>query len=149
MNKRKISKNSKITRFSCIRCQTMSVKTRRDSKYCSDLCRVQESNDRKEAGFTHRVCKGTQREVREYFRNAISALDYGRLGTIRFDIEEWLERLTTADIQKQEFDGILIYHYPHIKKAPFDVYLTDSMVGRLKSTMGMQASLPKIIGKSK
>ena len=58
-NKQKIKPNAKLSKIKCFRCNCIKEAQRNDAKYCSDLCRVQERNDRIEQGYDNFIVNGT------------------------------------------------------------------------------------------
>ena len=61
-------KNAKMTHGTCLRCGESVKGHRFDKKYCSDLCRVQDSLSRKEKGYRKRIIWGKEVELYNFLQ---------------------------------------------------------------------------------
>jgi hypothetical protein len=124
--KKRLKNNSKTTEITCIRCRTIYVARRNDSKTCSDLCRIQEAIERKEKGYISLVLRGNLKEIQAFITKisdfAGLSLLYNELFEIRNAIKE-NDKLATWKIEAK---GFRLTNFPRNKKTPFELYFTKS-----------------------
>ncbi len=126
IEKKRIKHNAKLTKINCLRCNVLFNAHRNNAKYCSSLCRVQENNFRKEIGLVNYVFSGTFNELKvNLCTSDFSKLHYGFDDDFD-DIKDIIE-IKKLDLPwKYCFKDFIIYHTPHIKKKPFELYFNDS-----------------------
>ena len=131
--KRKLKYNSKIIKMTCFRSNTAFEAYRTDTKYCSDLCRVQESNERKEKGYIKLVFKGTLSGLGNFLGDFKNPYDQTRFSDDYDDIKEILDNTGHNKSWKHEFRSFMVYYFPENKKAPFEMYYKEVKWNQWKS----------------
>ncbi len=140
--------NAKRTKIKCLRCNEPFIAERNTAKCCSALCRVQESNFRKENGFLNSVFSGTFNELKNNLNTSdFTKLLYGFDDDLD-DIKDLIDRKKLDLPWKYSFKDYMIYHIPHIKKKPFELYYNDSKLEKYTKFKSTYPSFvyPKIIG---
>ena len=79
--------NAKLSKIKCLRCGIEKIHHRNDAKFCSDLCRVQEMNERKENGFVKMVARGNWAEILGYFKVQENLLNVLSGGPFKWELE--------------------------------------------------------------
>jgi hypothetical protein len=145
-NKKKLKPNAKLTKIKCLRCNCIKEAQRNDAKFCSDLCRVQERNDRIEKGYDNFIVNGTLHDVKECF-NKYNKVQFG-FGF--YDELNYLqEHIDDSDMSvswKIVFKGILVYYIANNKKKPFEIYFNDNYKTKLATfeLTNIQMKMPQI-----
>jgi hypothetical protein len=125
-SKKKLKYNAKLTKIMCLRCNCIKEAQRNDAKFCSDLCRVQERNDRIEKGYDNFIVQGTLADVKEYF-NKYNKVQFG-FGFYD-ELNDLQEHINDADMSvswKIVIKGMLAYYIANNKKKPFEIYFNDN-----------------------
>ena len=123
----KSKQNSKTTKIVCFRCGKSQKVLRNDTKFCSDLCRVQERNFRLENGYSKSLFEGKENELRECYGVPPSLFKVNNPLVDDFYVIKYF--LETADIDqswKKEFPGFIVYHFPNSKLNPYQIYCTKA-----------------------
>jgi hypothetical protein len=131
--KRKIKYNSKIIKMACLRCNEPFDAYRYDTKFCSDLCRVQESNERKEKGYIKLMFKGSLLELETFLNDFKNPFDNSRFSNDFDDIEDSLNNIGHNKSWKHEFNDFMVYCFPENKKSPFELYYNQEKLNQWKS----------------
>lgn len=130
-NKKKLKPNAKLTKIKCLRCNCIKEAQRNDAKFCSDLCRVQERNDRIEKGYDNFIVNGTLYDVKECFNN-YNKVQFG-FGFYD-DLHDLQEHINDTDMSvswKIVIKGMLVYYIANNKKKPFEIYFNDNYKTKL------------------
>jgi len=125
-SKKKLKYNAKLTKIMCLRCNCIKEAQRNDAKFCSDLCRVQERNDRIEKGYDNFIVNGTLHDVKGYF-NKYKMVQFG-FGFYD-ELNDLQEHINDADMSvswKIVIKGMLAYYIANNKKKPFEIYFNDN-----------------------
>ena len=121
-NKKKLKPNAKLTKIMCLRCKCFKEAQRNDAKFCSDLCRVQERNDRIEKGYDNFILNGTLHDVKEYFNKyKMVRFGFGFYDELN-DLQEHIDDADMSVSWKIVIKGILVYYIANNKKKPFEIY---------------------------
>jgi hypothetical protein len=142
-NKKKLKPNAKLTKIKCLRCNCIKEAQRNDAKFCSDLCRVQERNDRIEKGYDNFIVNGTLHDVKEYFnKHKMVQFCFGFYDELN-DLQEHINDADMSVSWKIVIKGILVYYIANNKKKPFEIYFNDNYKTKL-ATFELTNSLMKM-----
>ena len=125
-NKKRLKNNSKTTEITCIRCRTIYVARRNDSKTCSDLCRIQEAIERKEKGYISLVLRGNLKELQAFIKKITDFVGLSLLYNELFEIRNAIKENDHLATWKMEAKGFRLTNLPRNKKKPFELYFTKS-----------------------
>ena len=130
-SKKKLKYNAKLTKIMCLRCKCFKEAQRNDAKFCSDLCRVQERNDRIEKGYDNFIVQGTLADVKEYFNkyNKVQ-FSFGFYDELN-DLQEHINDADMSVSWKIVIKGMLAYYIANNKKKPFEIYFNDNYKTKL------------------
>jgi hypothetical protein len=124
--KKRLKNNSKTTEITCIRCRTIYVARRNDSKTCSDLCRIQEAIERKEKGYISLVLRGNLKEIQAFITKITDFVGLSLLYNELFEIRNAIKENDKSATWKIEAKGFRLTNFPRNKKKPFELYFTES-----------------------
>jgi len=136
--KRKIVHNSKISKIKCLRCGCLTTMLRNDALYCSTLCRVQESNDRKENGKNVKVFSGNKKALQDFLNTKNSTGVFLLLENESEIIIDELIKREINDSFKLEYASFSLYYNPLNKKKPFSMFITESLNKHIKLSKPIQ-----------
>jgi hypothetical protein len=136
--KRKIEHNSKVSKIKCLRCGFLTTMLRNDALYCSTLCRVQESNDRKENGKNVKVFSGNKKALLDFLNLKNSTGVFLLLENESEIIIDELNKREINDSFKIEYPSFSIYYNPLNKKKPFSMFITESLNKHIKLSKPIQ-----------
>ena len=129
--RKKLKHNSKATKIKCIRCEKAFLAHRNDAKFCSSLCKVQESLERKENGYTILLVAGSKKELENHFLKLTYTNPFSFLILSNDDLSKVRNAMAGNEEKQQtnlswKFKTIeyLLYCFPHLKKKPFELYCT-------------------------
>ncbi len=124
--KKRLKNNSKTTESTCIRCRTIYVARRNDSKTCSDLCRIQEAIERKEKGYVYLILRGNLKEIQAFITKISDFIGFTMLYNELFEIRTAIKEKNHLATWKIEAKGFRLTNLPRNKKKPFELYFTES-----------------------
>jgi hypothetical protein len=136
--KRKIEHNSKVSKIKCLRCGFLTTMLRNDALYCSTLCRVQESNDRKENGKNVKVFSGNKKALQDFLNTKNSTGVFLLLENESEIIIDELNKREINDSFKLEYPSFSLYYNPLNKKKPFSMFITESLNKYIKLSKPIQ-----------
>ena len=136
--KRKIEHNSKVSKIKCLRCGFLTTMLRNDALYCSTLCRVQESNDRKENGKNVKVFSGNKKALQDFLNTKNSTGVFLLLENESEIIIDELNKREINDSFKLEYPSFSLYYNPLNKKKPFSMFITESLNKHIKLSKPIQ-----------
>ena len=144
INKKKLRPNAKLTKIKCLRCNCIKEAQRNDAKFCSDLCRVQERNNRIEKGFDNFIVRGTLHDIKGYF-NKYKMVRFGFYDELN-DLQEHIDDADMSVSWKIVIKGILIYYIANNKKKPFEIYFNSNYKTKLATyeLANSQLKMPQI-----
>jgi hypothetical protein len=131
---RKLNRNSKISKIKCLHCFHIEVVYRNDAKYCSTLCRVQESNFRKEKGLTFLLFEGIEEKLQKFYERFSNILQINPLYKDIFEIEKIKNKNATNVIQswKHEFQDFIMYYFVNVKSKPYQIFCNEQKYKKWK-----------------
>src|ERR1700758_5626102 len=130
--KRRLKHNTKVNKIRCLRCSIENQTFRNATKFCSDLCRVQESNRRKELGFNHLEFEGTLEGLTSFlndYNKSVKGLPYND------ELDDIKDEIILKDMKyswRKEFSDFLLYYIPGIKKKPYQLFFNEDKHAKLK-----------------
>ena len=136
--KRKIEHNSKVSKIKCLRCGFLTTMLRNDALYCSTLCRVQESNDRKENGKNVKVFSGNKKALLDFLNVKNSTGVFLLLEKESEIIIDELNKREPNQSFKLEYPSFSLYYNPLNKKKPFSMFITESLNMSIKLSKPIQ-----------
>lgn len=130
---KKLKRNSKATPIVCFRCGMPKKVHRNDTRFCSDVCRVQERNFRLENGYAESLFEGKVNELKEFYGAPPSSFKVNNpLAKDSYDIKYFLEAADVDQSWKKEFSGFIVYHFPNSKLKPYQIYCTKAKFAEWK-----------------
>jgi hypothetical protein len=136
--KRKIEHNSKVSKIKCLRCGFLTTMLRNDALYCSTLCRVQESNDRKENGKNVKVFSGNKKALQDFLNTKNNTGVFLLLENESEIIIDELNKREINDSFKLVYPSFSLYYNPLNKKKPFSMFITESLNKYIKLSKPIQ-----------
>ncbi|MES2286769.1 MAG: hypothetical protein V4547_13855 [Bacteroidota bacterium] len=129
----KLKYNSKTNKIVCFRCGRLKKVLRSDTKFCSDLCRVQERNFRLENGFAKSLFEGKESELQKCYDYPPSLHKVNNPLVKDFlDIKYFLKTVEVDRSWKEKFPGFIVYHFPNNKLKPYQIYCTEDKFNKWK-----------------
>jgi len=121
----KVKRNWKTTEIKCFRCGYLIKAFRKDTRFCSDLCRVHERESRLENGYVEPLFEGAEDEMKKFFGwgHAIYLMQNPLLKDY-LQISTFINSADRKTSWKQNFTGFIVYHFPTSKSNPFQIYYT-------------------------
>lgn len=122
----KIKRNSKTSKIECFRCGVLKTVLRNDTKFCSDLCRVQERIFRQGKGYVNLLFDGPESGLVGCYGYppAIHKIN-NPLVEDCWDIKNYLKAASAAQSWKKEFRGFIVYYFHNSKGKPYQIYCND------------------------
>lgn len=122
----KLKHNSKTTKIKCVHCNHFKKVQRNDAKWCSSLCKVQESNYRKENAWTEMLFEGTEEQLLKLYGYGPLFVHVNPLKNDLTLIRRAQEDLGNKESWKSEFPGFILYHFVNRPSKPYQVFCTKA-----------------------
>ncbi len=132
--------NAKLSKIKCLRCGIEKIHHRNDAKFCSDLCRVQEMNERKENGYIKIAARGNWTDILSYFKAPDTPLNILLGGPFKWELEalnEMKRVLKESAVEKIQKRGMLLYYLPHLKNGQYELYVSLEVILKIKGQRTM------------
>lgn len=135
---KKLKHNAKTTKIKCVRCEENKIRKRRDAKYCSDLCKVQERLYRIEKGFIKLIVNELEKGLKAFY-NEVQFQHKNPFIKELQDLEETNTPINYNMPFKLEFKDFILYYFSNKRFKKFEIHCNNEIYNKWKLAVSSKA----------